>query len=329
MVRAICLLPGNQTDRILSGTSDDAKALRRAIKARDTPALYDWLMTGFSFQGISDRIAWDYIDRHGNANWRAVESALADHQCRCPKLVGFETYRGCGYRKTAATCQSPADIPDCPVPALPLRKGDLNQQAFSLYFFLRDRCQGDLVGFIDDVLVAVDAMGLADPIKAKRDQLLAEFSGIHAVSFKLIAMMLGSLLIAGGPKRPDWLKVGRSLVTIDSLVHNFLHRTGILQAFDQTHRYGAACHGPRGCAAVIYQLADRIDARAVHPSYPRTFPRLIEVAIWAFCAEGEGDICNGRHIDDRFPCARADCPVGDRCSRVPLRPEPSSEHEAR
>ena len=320
LVRAICLLPGN--DRFLRETDQEATAvgLRRAIKSRDTPALYDWLMTGFSFQGISDRIASDYIDRHGNSTWHAIESALAEHRCQCPKLGGFDTYRNCGYRKSAATCQNPVDLADCPVPELPLRKGDLNQLAFSLYYFLRHRCQGDLVGTIDGMFATIDEANLVDPIKAKRDRLIAEFSSIHAVSAKLIAMMLGSLLMAGGPTRRDWVKVGRSLVTIDSLVHNFLHRTGILTALDQGHRYGPACHGSRGCAAVVYQLADRIDAREANPAFPRTFPRFVEVAIWSFCAETRADTCNGRHIDDRFACTRTDCPVGDRCSRLPLRP---------
>lgn len=318
LVRIICRRPDN--DRFLSETSEDARALSRSIKTRDTPALYDWLMTGFGFQGISDRIAADYIDRHGNASWQAIESALADHRCNCPKLGSFDTYRSCGYRKTAGTCRNPTDLPDCPVPALPLRKGDLNQLAFSLFYFLRDHCQGDLVGFIDGAFAAIDQIKLVDPIKAKRDRLFAEFSSIHAVSAKLIAMMLGGLLLAGGRERPDWLKVGRSLVTIDSLVHNFFHRTGILQALDQIHAYGTACHGSRGCAAVMYQLAERIDARTFNKAFPKTFPRLIEFAIWAFCAETRDDICNGRRIDDRFACTKTDCPVGDRCSRIPLRP---------
>ena len=261
-------------------------------------------MSGFSFQGISDRIAGDYIDRHGNSSWRTIESMLADHRCQCPKLGGFDTYRGCGYRKTAGTCRNPTDLPDCPVPALPLRKGDLNQLAFSLYYFLRDRCQGDLVGFIDGIFAAVDEADLVDPIKAKRDRLMAEFSSRPRHLRQTDRNDVELAAHGGGSQRPDWLKVGRSMVTIDSLVHNFLHRTGILVAFDQVHRYGPACHGPRGCATVIYQLADRIDAREVNRAYPRIFPRFIEFAIWAFCAETRADICNGRQIDDRFPCTQ-------------------------
>ena len=319
LVRQVCLR-SSLDHRFLDESSGDAEMLRQAIRNRDTPALYDWLMAGFSLQGISDRIALDYIDRHGNATWDAIEAALANHRCNCPKLGGFDSYRQCGYRKTAALCREPDHLADCPVPVLHLRKGDLNQQAFSLYYFLRDRCGGDLVGFIERIFATIDAAGFVDPVTAKHDQLMAEFTRIHAVSSKLAAMMLASLLMAGGGSRPDWRRVGQSMVTIDSLVHNFLHRTGILRAFDQSHLYSATCYGPRGCAAVINQLADRIDARQFHPSYPKRFPRLIEVAIWGFCAEAHDGICNGRVIDDRFPCTNADCPVGERCGRLPLRP---------
>ena len=57
LVRTICLLPGNE--QFIREVTEDAKAagLTRAIRTGDTAALYDWLMTGFSFQGISDRIA--------------------------------------------------------------------------------------------------------------------------------------------------------------------------------------------------------------------------------------------------------------------------------
>ncbi len=330
LVRTICLLPGNS--ELLGNAFRGAgpRWLRQAIRERDTPALYDWLITGFSFQGISDRIAADYIDRHGNASWAVVEDLLGTRHCRCEKLTGFAAYRDCGYRKTAQTCRNPAELPNCPVPALPLRRGGLNQLAVSLYLFLRDICHADLVGFIDQLFAEIDGVKLADPIQAKHDRLMAEFGAIHAVSAKLIAMMIGSLLMAGGSERRDWQKVGRTMVTIDSLLHNFFHRTGILAAFDLHHQYGHICFSARGCAGVIYQLADRIDARIIDASYPRCFPRQIEVAIWTFCAESQLDICNGRHIDDRFPCARADCPVGGRCSRLVLHPAaPAEDAEAK
>jgi hypothetical protein len=84
LVSTICHLPGN--DQFVDETNQLAKegGLRVAVKARDTPALFDWLMTSFSFQGISDRIAWSYIETHGNASWSVIERGLADHLCQCP-----------------------------------------------------------------------------------------------------------------------------------------------------------------------------------------------------------------------------------------------------
>jgi hypothetical protein len=322
LVTAVCRLPGN--DQFVRDTNRAAKAdgLREAVKARDTPALFDWLMTSFSFQGISDRIASGYIQAHGNANWSVIEKGLRHHRKRCPKLENFEAYRDCGYRKTAATCRNPSDFHGCPVPSLPLRKGDLNQLAFSLYFFLRDRCRGDLVGFIEAIFAEVDATAPIDPVAAKREALISGFSEVHAISAKLIAMTFATLLMAADPRRSDWIKVGRSLVAVDSLVHNFLHRTGILGVFDRRHPYGNRCHRPDGCVGVILDLAGRIDASQINPRFPKTFPRLIQFAIWAFCAETRLNICNGRQIDDLLPCARTDCPVGGQCSRIALRPPP-------
>ena len=107
LVTTICHLPGN--DQFVEETNHLAEeaGLREAVKARNTPALFDWLMASFSFQGISDRIAWSYIEAHGNASWSVIERTLADHHCQCPKLESFETYQDCGYRKSAATCNSP------------------------------------------------------------------------------------------------------------------------------------------------------------------------------------------------------------------------------
>jgi len=114
-------------------------------------------------RGVSDRAATTYIEEHGNARWVDIAAELKTHRCACPKLTGFEAYRGCGYRKAQASCQNPVDIGDCPVPSLPLRKGTLNQLAFSLFFFLRDRCQGDLVGFIESIFAEAEKAEPDDP----------------------------------------------------------------------------------------------------------------------------------------------------------------------
>jgi hypothetical protein len=46
------------------------QALCAAIDRRDSAALFDRLMHDFSFQGISDEIAANYMRRYGQATWR-------------------------------------------------------------------------------------------------------------------------------------------------------------------------------------------------------------------------------------------------------------------
>lgn len=320
LVTAIWRLPGNADYQEATRIHAEAVGLPAMVRNRDSPALFGWLMESFSYQGISDRIAADYINRHGNARYRGLAQALADTREACPKLANHHTYVGCGYRKAARTCANPSCLAACPVPSLHLRKGDLNQLAFSLFFLVRDRCQGDVVGFIDGLFAEVEERGEADPVTAKRQSLVDAFSGVHAVSAKLINMAFAVLLTAGNPTRPDWVAVGQSMVAIDTLVHNFLRRTGILEAFGREHVYGPACYGPGGCAVIIYELTDLIAVRQAGDSPATLFPRLIQFAIWSFCAQSKLDICNGRRIDDRFSCRRDDCPVGELCSRTPARP---------
>ncbi len=79
-----------------------------------------------------------------------------------------------------------------------------------------------------------------------------------------------------------------------------------------------ASRAPDSCAAVIEHIAEEIDARSLNLSYPRYFPRLIQFAIWHFCAENGLAICNGRNIDDRRRCEQRFCPPFDHCERKAL-----------
>lgn len=72
--------------------------LAAAIERHDMPALYRNLMDAFSYQGIADGRARNYIAAHGNAEWLQVEEALVARPT-CPKLLGFAAFRGCGYQK--------------------------------------------------------------------------------------------------------------------------------------------------------------------------------------------------------------------------------------
>ena len=127
------------------------QALCAAVERHDTAALFDRLMHDFSFQGISDEIAANYMRRHGQATWRSVRKNLA-RRPTCPKLKSYWHFHACRYEKTSGTCAEPDHIAACPLPTHRLRNGHLNQIAYSLYLFIRDVADGDLVGWIDDRL---------------------------------------------------------------------------------------------------------------------------------------------------------------------------------
>jgi hypothetical protein len=64
-------------------------------------------------------------------------------------------------------------------------------------------------------------------------------------------MALAGLLLAGDPERALWTEAGVVMIAVDTLVHNFLHRTGILARLDAGHPYGPACYTPAGCAEIL------------------------------------------------------------------------------
>jgi hypothetical protein len=106
------------------------------------------LMAALSHQGISDRVADDYMARHGQASWHVIDSDLRRGPS-CPKLKSYWHFHGCRYNKSRYTCAEPDHLPRCPLPNHWLRNGRLNETAFSLYLFIRDIANGDLVGWID------------------------------------------------------------------------------------------------------------------------------------------------------------------------------------
>ena len=134
-------------------------------------------------------------------------------------------------------------------------------------------------------------------------------------------MALSSLLLSAGKRRPLWREVGATFVAVDTLVHNFLHRTGILRRLCADHPYGERCYRPGGCADILGLLAANIDARQFNPAFPATFPRFVQSAIWRYCAENGLDICNGNRIDDDTRCDNGHCQLFRRCDRIALRSE--------
>jgi hypothetical protein len=289
-----------------------------AVALGHTPPVFDWLLTAFSYQGISDRVARTYIEKHGTASWSQMEISL--RVCpSCPKLCNYWTYEGCIYDKGSFTCSEPDHIDACPVPHARLRNGRLNQTAYSLFLFVRDITGGDLIGWIDGQLETAAGSSTADLEAARQEALIGPLRNVYGVSDKVLTMALSSLLIGARGQRPIWFETGKAMMAIDTLVHNFLHRTGILEDCGTPHVYGAACYARGGCAEIIRGVATRIDARSFNPGFPGKFPRFVQHAIWRFCAADGLNLCNGNRIDDRKACQITYCYLCQKCSRIPLK----------
>lgn len=291
--------------------------LSQAILDHDTPYLFEHLVRSFSLQGISDRAAWTYMESHGQPRWHDLQRATLQSPA-CPKLHTYWSFQGCGYRKALKTCAEPSTLSKCSLPRHEFRNGRLNQTAYSLYLFIRDVAAGDLVEWINYSLGAASSGSSRHRGHRMRVALIEPLRNVYGVSDKLLNMALADILLAAPPGNPLWLETGSNTVAIDTLVHNFLARTGLLLELGVVHSYGPACYSERGCSDVIGRIATRIDASKINSAYPRFFPRFVQHAIWRYCAQSELNICNGNNIDDRSRCQNKDCPLSSGCERLAL-----------
>ena len=234
IIHAICGLAGSAT--LIDDIRADLRAdkVRAAIRNRDTAVVFDWLMAALSYQGISDQAAYDYMERHGRAEWRDIDQKLGQG-VSCPKLKSYWHFHGCRYEKASRTCAEPEHIGACPLPSHDLRNGHLNQTAYSLFLFIRDIADGDLIGWIDGQLAAANGPPGPHRLTRMAAALIEPMREMYGVSDKVLAMALSSLLLGAPEKMVLWTEVGGSMIAIDTLVHNFLHRTGILARFNANH----------------------------------------------------------------------------------------------
>jgi hypothetical protein len=317
VVRSVCCLAGS------ASLIDDLRAELRvegvpsAIRRHDTAVLFDWLTAALSYQGISDRVAFNYMEAHGRARWADIDAKLS-RGTTCPKLQSYWHYYNCRYDKISRTCAEPDHSDSCPVPSHDLRNGRLNQTAYSLYLFVRDIADGDLVGWIDRQLREAATPHDADRPARLREAVIGPLREVYGVSDKVLTMTLSCVLLTAPRGYETWRQVGATMIAIDTLVHNFLHRTGILARFGANHLYGAGCYRPGGCADIIALVAEHIDARAFNPAFPAIFPRFVQHAVWLYCAQLGLDVCNGNRIDDRKCCGNVYCQIRSLCGCIAL-----------
>src|ERR1019366_1033235 len=219
LVHHVCCLAGPATLIEDLRREHTADGIRYAIASHDTALLFDWLMGAFSLQGISDRVANDYIKNHGPVTWLDVDQKLASG-ATCPKLGTYWQFHGCRYDKTSRTCAEPEHVAECPLPTHHLRNGRLNQTAYSLFLFIRDVADADLVGWIDAQLDDADRPDAPDRLAQMRQAVLEPLRHVYGISDKVISMALACLFI-GAPKSVHrWIEVGVTMIAIDTLVHN-------------------------------------------------------------------------------------------------------------
>jgi hypothetical protein len=317
LIREVCALAGAASliddTRILLARAGVIDAVRR----HDDAVLIEWLIDLLSYQGVSDAIAYGYMEQHGRISAAEIELGLK-RQRLCPKLNSYWQFYECGYRKAEHVCSQLEHIQHCPLPWHNLRNGRLNQTAYSLFLFCRDVAEGDVVGWIDSRLARVDAGPARDRGKRLAAAVVEPMTHVYGVSDKVVNMTLSMLLLAGDPDRERWQTAGSAMIAIDTLVHNWLHRTGILKQLGAQHLYGPHCYANDGCADIIRNASRRIDAHGINAQFPSNFPRFVQYAIWTFCSqEGVGQ-CNGNRINDRERCELEDCALFRRCGRVTL-----------
>jgi hypothetical protein len=318
LIHAICGLAGSPT--LMHEIRADLRAdkVRAAIRNRHTGPVFDWLMAAVSYQGISDQVAYEYMEKHGRATWRQIKQGI-DRGASCLKLKSYWRFHDCRYDKVSRTCAEPDHISRCPLPKHDLRNGRLNQTAYSLFLFIRDVADGDLVGWIDRQLQAANDPPGPDRLARMRGSLIEPLRQVYGLSDKVLTMALSCILLGAPKKMSLWIEVGGSMIAIDTLVHNFLHRTGILRRFGANHLYGLACYRPGGCADIIEAVAEHIEARQFNPGFPKVFPRFVQHAIWRYCSLSGLDVCNGNRMDDSRRCENKDCRARMMCDRVALR----------
>jgi hypothetical protein len=176
-----------------------------------------------------------------------------------------------------------------------------------------------LVGWIDRQLESARGTTTAELDAARQEALIGPLRNVYGVSDKVLMMALSTLLIGVRKERPIWFETGKAMLSVDTLVHNWMNRTGILQDCGIPHTYGAACYSRGGCAEIIRAVANRIDTNSLHRAFPRGFPRFVQNSIWRFCAGDGLSLCNGNRIDDRRACQIDYCHLYQKCGRIPLK----------
>jgi hypothetical protein len=102
LVHSVCCLAGAASLIADIRAELRAEGIPSAIRRHDTATLFDWLVASLSYQGISDQVATEYMERHGSATWADINQKTAQG-ITCPKLESYWHFYGCRYDKISRT----------------------------------------------------------------------------------------------------------------------------------------------------------------------------------------------------------------------------------
>ena len=98
LIRQICRLSRSANLIAETRASLRTEGVTSAVRHHNSAALFDWLITMLSYRGISNWVAADYLERHGQATWHAIENDL-QRGPSCPKLRSYWHFHDCRYSK--------------------------------------------------------------------------------------------------------------------------------------------------------------------------------------------------------------------------------------
>jgi hypothetical protein len=85
LIHRVCCLAGSADLIDEVRNENDDPGVTASIRNGDTPALFDWLVSALSYQGISDQVAEAYMERYGSATWAGIDHKIGQG-APCPKL---------------------------------------------------------------------------------------------------------------------------------------------------------------------------------------------------------------------------------------------------
>lgn len=262
-----------------------------------------------NFQGMSDRAAVSWLSTNGLPDFSVLTERLR-HEA-CPHAASLEGITACGFVKRRNSCNNPSMLASCLVPHIPARKGQLTRLAVALAYWVEDWPERSLRGW-------VNAQSRAGADTFAGQAMVDDLKRLPGLSDKVASMIASDIAIGLSVRRPALLASGASIVVIDSLVHNLLMRTGAITSAGKPHAFGSGCYASGGCSDLIVRFSETVDARSYNSAWPRLAPRMLQHALWRFCAGNEFNVCNGNQIHAGRKCESECCPAARRCARVIL-----------